>query len=116
PAAPLRQALIDALAGGCGPDGASSAHALFISAEESALFSAAGWLERRDVQFHWHNRGYADFDAYLAGMRSEKRKQLRRERRRIAEGGIRYLTLHGNDITPAQLRFAFEAYRRTFHL
>src|SRR5690606_11939698 len=74
-----------------------------------------GWLSRGDVQFHWHNRGYACFEDYLAGMRSEKRKQLRRERRRVAESGIRYLTLHGRDITPGQLRFAFEMHRRTFH-
>jgi predicted N-acyltransferase len=49
-------------------------------------------------------------------MRSEKRKQLRRERRRVAENGIRYLTLHGHEITPAQLRFAFDMHTRTFHL
>ena len=27
---------------------------------------ARGWLLRRDCQFHWRNRGYADFEAYLA--------------------------------------------------
>src|SRR5690606_19699231 len=52
----------------------------------------------------------------LASLRSDKRKQLRRERRRVAESGIRYLTLHGGDITPEQLRFAFDAHQRTFLL
>jgi predicted N-acyltransferase len=115
PAAPLRQQLVRALMERCGPSGNSSAHALFIAEDERADFAAAGWLERSDVQFHWRNRGYASFEDYLATMRSEKRKQLRRERRRVAEDGIRYLTLHGHDISPAQLRFAFEMHRSTFH-
>ena len=114
PAEPLRQALIDALAARCGQGGDSSAHALFISRDERDSFTAAGWLMRSDVQFHWHNRGYGSFEDYLATMRSEKRKQLKRERRRVAESGIRYITLHGDDITPPQLRFAFEAHRNTF--
>jgi predicted N-acyltransferase len=115
PVGPLRQALINALAGKCGPGGDSSAHALFISQDERDSFADAGWLMRSDVQFHWRNRGYGSFDDYLATMRSEKRKQLKRERRRVAEDGVRYLTLHGDDITPEQLRFAFEAHRNTFH-
>ena len=115
PPEPLRQALITALAGRCGPEADSSAHALFISEAERASFEQAGWLTRSDVQFHWRNRGYGSFEDYLATMRSEKRKQLRRERRRVAEDGISYLTLHGHDITPAQLHFAFEAHRNTFH-
>lgn len=115
PAAPLRQQLVQALMERCGAGGNSSAHALFIAEDERADFAAAGWLERSDVQFHWRNRGYASFEDYLATMRSEKRKQLRRERRRVAEDGIRYLTLHGHDIPPAQLRFAFEMHRSTFH-
>jgi len=114
-AAGLRQEVIAALVERCSSEGLSSAHALFISGEEHAQFEAAGWLSRTDVQFHWCNRGYASFEDYLAGMRADKRKQLRRERRRVSEHGIHYLTLHGNDITPAQLRFAFDAHERTFH-
>jgi predicted N-acyltransferase len=115
PAAELRRQLIGALHERCTGAGLSSAHALFIAEEERAEFAAAGWLLRSDVQFHWRNRGYQGFEDYLAGMRSDKRKQLRRERRRVAEEGIHYLTLHGSDITPAQLRFAFEVHQRTFH-
>jgi predicted N-acyltransferase len=115
PAEDLRRRLIAAMEARCTSEELSSAHALFIGEAERAAFAAAGWLERSDVQFHWRNRGYRDFADYLAGMRSEKRKQLRRERRRIAEGGIRYATAHGGDITPAQLRFAFDMHTRTFH-
>ncbi len=116
PAAPLHARLVGALQARCQQHGYSSAHALFLSPEEQAAFIASGWLARQDVQFHWQNRGYATFDDYLARMRSEKRKQLRRERRRIAEAGITYRTVHGDTITAGELRFAFEMHRRTFLL
>jgi predicted N-acyltransferase len=112
----MRARMIEALESSCRAGNLSSAHALFLGEEEQQAFARAGWLTRRDVQFHWRNRGYGSFDDYLAGMRSEKRKQLKRERRRVAESGVRYRTVHGHDITPDELRFAFEVHRRTFHL
>ena len=116
PAAPLRRRLCAAIEERCRQEGLSSAHALFLTADEHAAFLDAGWLARGDVQFHWQNRGYGSFDDYLAGMRSDKRKQLRRERRRISEAGIQFRTLHGTDITPQELHFAFQVHQRTFHL
>jgi uncharacterized protein len=116
PAEPLRDLLINALAARCAAGGFSSAHALFVSEPEKQAFERHGWLLRSDVQFHWHNTGYASFDDYLGAFRSEKRKQIRRERRRVAEAGIRYLTLRGSTITREQLRFAYEMHARTFHL
>jgi predicted N-acyltransferase len=115
PAAPLRELLLRELMARCASSGITTAHALFVTAEEQVACIAAGWLARGDVQFHWHNRGYASFEDYLATFRSEKRKQMRRERRRASEEGIEFLTLHGGDITPAQLRFACDVHERNFH-
>jgi len=50
---------------------------------------------RRDCQFHWYNHGYESFDAFLATFTAEKRKKAKRERRRVAEAGIEFDTLHG---------------------
>jgi predicted N-acyltransferase len=69
---------------------------------------------RRDVQFHWHNRGYADYEAYLATFTSEKRKKTRRERRRCEEAGIHFQTLHGDEMDTAQIDLAHALHRRTF--
>lgn len=114
PAEPLRECCVRELMTRCAAEGLSSAHALFVSGDEVPAFTAQGWLARSDVQFHWHNRGYGSFAEYLAGFRSEKRKQIRRERRRIAEEGIRFQTLHGDSVDPAQLRFAFDVHERNF--
>jgi predicted N-acyltransferase len=111
----LRDALIAGLQQRCADQKLSSAHATFLAEEDRAAFERHGWLLRSDVQFHWHNQGYADFEAYLATFRSEKRKQARRERRRIAEAGIRIDTLGGRELDEATLGFVHAVHARTFH-
>ena len=64
--------------------GASSIHWLFCTEDEEARLVAAGYAARATYQFHWRNRGYADFDGFLAALASRKRKQLRKERARVA--------------------------------
>ena len=83
----------------CAQFGLSSAHATFVEPEQRALFEAGDWLMRSDLQFHWENHGYADFDQFLAALASRKRKAIRKERAAAQEGlEIRHLT--GGDIRP----------------
>jgi len=78
----------------------SSAHVTFVDEDQLPLFEEAGWLVRAGTQFHWHNRGYTDFDAFLADLSSRKRKAIRKERERAVEGlTIRHLS--GAEITEA---------------
>ena len=96
----LAPALLAAAAQLCEQNGLSSAHATFIEPDQLALFENSGWLLRSDIQFHWHNRDYADFEGFLADLASRKRKDLRKERARAqAAVDIRHLT--GDDITEA---------------
>ena len=81
----------------CSQHGLSSAHATFIAPDEQPLFNAAGWLPRSDIQFHFHNRGYASFDDFLASLSSAKRKNLRKERA-AAQDGVDIRALSGADL------------------
>jgi len=69
---------------------------------------------RRDCQFHWTNRGYASFEDYLASFTAEKRKKARRERRRVAESGIRFETCFGADLDRRLLDRVYALHRDTF--
>ncbi|MDO9363208.1 MAG: GNAT family N-acetyltransferase [Sphingopyxis sp.] len=80
-------------------NGLSSAHATFVAPEQMPLFEEAGWLVRRDIQFHFANAGYGSFDDFLATLTSAKRKQLRKERARAVEG-LRVEELTGDAIRP----------------
>jgi uncharacterized protein len=92
----------------------SSVHVLFPSAADRDALAAAGWLTRRDCQFHWTNRGYRNFDDFLATFTAEKRKKARRERRRVEEAGIRYLTLRGSAMSDQDVADVWSLHRDTF--
>lgn len=94
----------------------SSAHVLFTTDGERRPLSDAGFLWRQDCQFHWHNRGFPTFEAFLATFRAEKRKKALRERRRIREGGVSYRTLAGGDMTDELWNVVFAFSARTFAL
>lgn len=78
----------------CADNGLSSAHATFVTPAQAPLFERAGWLLRSDIQFHWHNHGYASFDDFLAQLSSRKRKDLRKERA-AAQVGVEIRVLNG---------------------
>ncbi len=79
--------------------GFSSLHILFPDASELDILSDAGLTTRKDCQFHWHNRGYKTFDDFLATFNSRKRKKAKRDRRHVAEAGIRFRHLDGKDMS-----------------
>ncbi|MGB3739479.1 MAG: GNAT family N-acetyltransferase [Pontixanthobacter sp.] len=84
----------------CEQNGFSGAHANFIAPEQLHSFRDAGWLLRSDLQYHWQNRDYADFDAFLGALASRKRKAIRKERE-AAQAGLDIVHLTGGDITEA---------------
>jgi predicted N-acyltransferase len=93
----------------------SSWHVLFPGEDCAAELEQAGLILRRDCQFHWFNRGYESFEAFLASFTAEKRKKAKRERRRVAEAGIEFDTLHGGDMDASLWRTVYSFYADTFH-
>ncbi|MFH1872588.1 MAG: GNAT family N-acetyltransferase [Pseudomonadota bacterium] len=107
-------ALIEAALDATRELGASSWQCLFVEEEDRAWLAAAGLLMRRGVQFHWFNRGYRDFDDFLAGFTADKRKKLKRERRAVAESGLRLEARHGDEIDAELWQAIHRQYRDTF--
>jgi predicted N-acyltransferase len=92
----------------------SSIHALFLDEAAQSSCRQAGWLIRRDCQFHWANHGYESFEAYLQTFTADKRKKAKRERRRVAEAGIVFETLLGPDLDEHTLDHVYAFHRDTF--
>ncbi|MBM3345603.1 MAG: N-acetyltransferase [Betaproteobacteria bacterium] len=92
----------------------SSLHILFPPRDEAEALGAAGLQLRRSVQFHWINRGYANFDEFLGELSSAKRKKIRQERRRVAESGVAFRRVAGADITDEDWRFFSRCYEGTY--
>lgn len=93
--------------------GASSLHCLFPTQAQAEEMQAHGMMLRQGVQFHWRNPGYADFDAYLAGMSHDKRKRIKQERRKVREAGIAFERLSGAAISDAHWTFFEHCYAET---
>lgn len=78
----------------------SSLHVTFPTEEEWRLMGEAGFLLRTGEQFHWRNRGYANFDDFLATLNARKRKMIRKERARALASDIEIDTLSGDRLKP----------------
>ncbi|CDO36866.1 GNAT family N-acetyltransferase [Novosphingobium sp. KN65.2] len=96
----------------CRDNGFSSAHATFIEPEQVPYFEKAGWLLREDIQFHWENRAYADFEEFLTALSSRKRKDIRKERAKAQEG-VEIRTLRGENIREEHWDAFWEFYQDT---
>jgi len=112
--APAREALLAALERAREDEGLSSAHALFLDEADAEAARAAGWLERHDVQFHWHGRGDATFEDFLARLSHDKRKKIRRERRKVAEAGITFERRAGDELGEAEWAEVYALYGNTY--
>ncbi|RMO98320.1 hypothetical protein ALQ33_03680 [Pseudomonas syringae pv. philadelphi] len=98
-------------------EGLSSAHVNFTDPAADALFETqSGWLQRIGCQFHWHNRGYRDFQDFLDALSSRKRKQTRKEREQVAGQGIEFEWLEGAQMTEVLWDFVYACYSNTYEV
>ncbi len=93
----------------------SSFHCLFTGQDDQQVMADSGLLMRKTCQFHWHNRNYDDFEHFLQGLTSRRRKQIKRERRTIKEKNVEILRLRGEDISEEHWAVFYEFYCSTFH-
>ena len=109
----VARALVDSLLGDARSQGLSSVHWLFTTEAEKELLEASGHIPRTTLQFHWRNRGWSSFEDYLGSMRGKRRREIRRERRKIAEGPCRVRMLEGPELEDEHWNAMDRFYRST---
>jgi predicted N-acyltransferase len=90
----------------------SSAHITFVEEPDAQEAEARGWLIRHGLQYHWFNRGYRDFDDFLATLSSRKRKAIRKERAAAREG-LEFRALRGSEIGVTEWQAMWHFYQDT---
>lgn len=60
-------------------------HLFFPLGADVRASADRGAFARSQYQYHWHNHNYHSFDDYLAALRRRRRKEVRRERRALAD-------------------------------
>jgi predicted N-acyltransferase len=117
PAAPdpeaVRRALIGGLVELTSRHGVSSLHVTFCTEEEWRSFGAAGFQQRLGLQYHWQNAGYGSFDDFLGALVSRKRKAIRKERRKVADSGVRLRAVTGDEIAERHWAAFYDFYLDT---
>ncbi|MBV1909249.1 MAG: GNAT family N-acetyltransferase [Kangiellaceae bacterium] len=104
----------------------SSWHLLFPSAEQEMHLNGSQvqpnaqlqkellLLRRSGVQYHWFNQDYNSFDDFLTHCKLKKRKNIKRERKRLDESGVKLQFVEGIDASGKLWMQFFEFYQLTY--
>jgi len=92
-----KSAVAGAMIQACAEWEMSGVHLTFLTDDDRKALRPLGFSAREDRQFHFINRGYTDFDAFLASLSSRKRKNIRKERK-AAQEGVTIKRLTGDDL------------------
>lgn len=90
-----------------------SIHGLFFPVQERESWKQCGFLMRDSYQFHWHDRGYHCFDDFLQALRSSRRKQIRKERKKALSAIEPVQWLSGEQMGPQECDLAYSFYLDT---
>jgi len=76
----------------------SSWHILFAREAVLRSFDNNSIMLRSDIQFHWQNAQYQDFDDFLGALSSRKRKNIRKERLTAHQHGFEISMLSADQL------------------
>ncbi len=92
----------------------SSMHWLFCEENDIATLKDKNMMTRFDYQFHWKNQNYESFDHFLEQLSSKKRKNIKRERRIVADKNIQIIIKSGSDLSEEEWKILYNFYQITF--
>lgn len=93
---------------------ASSIHILFPEQPVNRQLAEQQLDARLGTQYHWFNQDFRDFNDFLDTFSSRKRKNLKKERRRVQEQGLRLEILNGPEIDPQLWQRFYYFYQLTY--
>jgi hypothetical protein len=85
----------------------------FVDEDWRPLLERLGYNAWRHQSFGWTNDGYRTFDDYLARFNKNQRKNIRRERRSMADQGLELRALTGEEIPEHYFAIMYRYYRNT---
>ena len=109
-----KRTLLEAMREAAPALGLHSLHANFLDAADLDAFDDR-WLAREDVQFHWaRDPSWRTFDDFLGALDHKRRKNLKADRRKVAEAGVRLRVLDGRAARGEPMAAMHRFYGQTF--
>lgn len=94
--------------------GFSGWHCLFLPKTQCDDFSRQANMQRLGTQFHWFNRDYSDFQAFLSALTSRKRKDINKERQKVQRVNLSFEFVEGADVTAELWQIFSACYQQTY--
>jgi predicted N-acyltransferase len=91
----------------------SGAHFLFVAPHMRNLLTPHGFGTWRHQSYEWLNPDFADFEEYLSQFKTNQRRNIRRERKKLADMGIIIKTYTGRNIPESFIEPMYQLYQRT---
>ena len=91
----------------------SSIHFNFLNDPKISFLEKNNLMLRKGIQFHWKNNNYKNFDEFLSGLSSRKRKLIKKERLCLKDHDIKIELLTGFQITKFHWDFFYKCYLNT---
>ena len=94
--------------------GASSVQIGYMTKEEADFARKFGFATTETSTHAWRRAGDSSFEGFLRRMNSRPRSEIRRQRRRVAEAGLRFCYYRGAAISADMAAAFFDFYKENF--
>ncbi|MAY43354.1 MAG: GNAT family N-acetyltransferase [Oceanospirillaceae bacterium] len=111
---PLLAIIKEQLPNLCQKIGAHSFHLLFPTQTEVDALNHPKLMTRKGCQYQWFNQNYESFAHFLERFTSRKRKNVKKERKKIIDQNISHIQLTGENITHDLMNQFYDFYRMTY--
>jgi predicted N-acyltransferase len=105
--------MIDAIEAFCHRFRLSGCSFLFVDPQWHRQLTSYGFTSWLHQSYVWQNNGYQSFEDYLAVFNANQRRNIKRERKALAEQGITIKVLQGDEIPPCYFPLMYDLYERT---
>lgn len=97
----------------CTSNRISGCHFQFVDPDWSGELADGNFASWIHPGFVWENQGYESFEDFLASLKASRRKNIKKERRSLAEQGIRVEVFSGDEILEKHLMWMYRFYVHT---
>ena len=89
-------------------------HILYPDKKLTNTLNSNDFIERSGYKFVWNNKGYKTFEDYLKVFRSRQRKNIKNERKKIADYGINFKVKDAKSLCEEDWDTFYKFYKNTY--
>ena len=109
----ITEILVAAIDHFCGQHQISGCNFLYVDPEWRSLMERHGFTSWLHHSYIWKNQGFQTFDDYLAAFNANQRRNIKRERKAVANAGLTLRPITGEELSRSLLSRMYDFYSDT---